>query len=49
LGIFQIGNSKLPTVILLISASGVARITGVSHQHPAQDRFKQQPVQGKMS
>jgi hypothetical protein len=27
--------SRLGTVFLLISASGVARITGVSHQHPA--------------
>jgi hypothetical protein len=41
LGIFKIGSHKpfprgwLGTVILLISASQEARITGVSHQRPA--------------
>jgi hypothetical protein len=42
LGFLKIGSSKLfalgwlRTVILLISASWVARVTGVSHWHPAQ-------------
>jgi hypothetical protein len=41
LGIFEIGSCELfawdwpRTTILLIAASWVARITGVSHQHPA--------------
>jgi hypothetical protein len=49
LGIFEIGSHKLftqgwlLTVILLISASQVARITGVSHGHPA----KQQLLKGQ--
>jgi hypothetical protein len=41
MGIFEIGSCELfaqgwlPTVILQMSASWVARITGVSYQHPA--------------
>jgi hypothetical protein len=41
MGIFEIGSHELFaqgwlwTAILLISASWVARITGVSHRHPA--------------
>jgi hypothetical protein len=43
LGIFEIGSQEpfaqgwLWIVILLMSASRVARITGVSHQHLAKD------------
>jgi hypothetical protein len=45
LGIFEIGSHELfawgwlRTTILLISASWVARITGVSHQHLARICF----------
>jgi hypothetical protein len=46
LGIFKIGSPEptvcpgwLPNMILLISASQVARIIGVSHQHMAQNLF----------
>jgi hypothetical protein len=42
---FKIGSTELfaqgclPTVILMIFASGVARITGVSRWHPAEEHF----------
>jgi hypothetical protein len=48
LGIFKINFHKLfawgwlRTVILLISASWEARITGMSHQHMALDLFNKQ-------
>jgi hypothetical protein len=43
-GIFEIGSHFLPGLVLtetlLISASPVAKITGVSHQCPAQLAFR---------
>jgi hypothetical protein len=53
MGFFEIGSRELfawdwlQTVILLISASRVARITGVSHQHPAKQNFFKKFYLGK--
>jgi hypothetical protein len=46
LGIFKIGSQKLfaragfeLAVILLVTASQIARITGMSHQHPTKNQL----------